>query len=156
MSAITDARRFLLLHSVGCVTLDEPIELLERVLEHVEKTGNDTRLIARNLQLTTQNTELQTKVREANERTRLVEHYAVQLEEKVKRLQAAQSQTQPVVLPRQMRLPEPKTIVVQPQRDFLDEIDFIPCRDERCGRESLHPLHTNGLTKRGPRKTKHA
>ena len=152
MSAITDARRFLLLRSVGCVTVDDPIDLLERVLEHVEKHGNDTRLIARNLQLTAQVTEFEMKVREANERTRLVEHHAVQLEEKIKR---AQSQTQPVVLPRQMKLQETKPIV-KPQRDFLEEVDFIPCRDERCGCEGLHPVHIDGFTKRGPRKTKHA
>lgn len=153
MSAIIDARRFLLLHSVGCVTVDEPIDLLERMLEHVAKHGEDNRLVARNLQLTTQNTELQMKVREANERTRLVEHHAVQLEEQLK---LARSQTQPVVLPRQMKLPESIPIIKPPQRDFLDEIDFIPCRDERCGREGLHAVHTEGLTKRGPRKTKHA
>jgi hypothetical protein len=112
-------------------------------------------MIARNLQLTAQVTELEMKVREANERTRLVEHHAVQLEEKLKRALAAQSQTQQVVLPRQMKLPEPKTVAKQPQQDWLDDASFIPCREERCGREGLHPVH-EVLTKRGPRKIKHA
>lgn len=80
MSALDDARRFFWLE--GVVTADDPVEILKRAVdEHklVPKIGVEPRV-----KLESKIAELEAQLKQANERTRAVEHKNVQLEEQLK------------------------------------------------------------------------
>jgi hypothetical protein len=87
MSIFDDVKRFFWLHDVGCVTSDDPIELLQQLFNQIDKGSGwyTAQLQARVVQYESRIAELTTKLEEANKRVREVEHTNVCLEEGLKR-----------------------------------------------------------------------
>lgn len=134
MSIISDAERYLQLAQAGLVTDDNPSEIIDGLVRHFRRYGIQNQLVAENQSLKTRIAELECNVSEANGRTRLVEHKAVQLEEMNKKLHVdlARCQTHPLGSIGSMPSPE----IITDRR--LEDPNFVPCRRERCSRESLH------------------
>ncbi len=77
MSALSDAKRYLWLE--GLVTDEQPIDHLKAVVSECS-----VRQPSLKTQLESRIAELEAKLKEANDRTRAVEHQNVQLEEQLK------------------------------------------------------------------------
>lgn len=80
MSALDDAKRFLWLGPE--ISTDDPIEILKNIVDEyarLPKIGVDSRV-----RLESKIAELEAQVKQANDRTRAVEHRNVQLEEQLK------------------------------------------------------------------------
>jgi predicted RNase H-like nuclease (RuvC/YqgF family) len=115
---VDDAHRFLQLTDAGLTTDDDPVEIIRSLVAHFEKHGYADRAAHEQQQLKQQIVQLQhaldeekkkseqiphlksliegleRRVSEANDRTRIVEHTNVQLEQLVN--ETAQRQTPPV------------------------------------------------------------
>ena len=87
MSVVDDVRRWLWL---GGPPTDDPVDLLREllsfvdVLPRVNRTDQASKFRAKEISFETRIAELETQIKQANARTREIEHRAVQLEEQLK------------------------------------------------------------------------
>jgi len=142
LSVIKDAERFLHLHGVGLITSDDPIELVTGLIEHFRKFGLQQELVSRNAQLTREVADLTIKLRE---QTKKHLAYIAYLEDQLSR--HANCQTSAVGSASSVRAPELES-------DLLSDPQFVPCRDERCGRRDLHAQGSCKPQGRGPNRSK--
>ena len=84
MTALADAERFLHLHPNPATEIEDPIDLLSRLVDFINQSGPVVAQHQKITKLETRIGELEAQVKQANERTRLVEHRNVQLEEELR------------------------------------------------------------------------
>lgn len=145
MSIISDAERFVQLSRAGLVIEDSPIDIVDGLVRHFKRFGMQNQLAAENQALKVRITELECNVSEANGRTRLVEHKAVQLEEMNKKLQTDLARCQTPLVTSGGSMPSPEIITDR----RLDDPSFVPCRHERC---TNLEVHAEGSCRRSRRK----
>lgn len=147
MSIISDAERYLQLAQAGLVVDDSPTEIISGLVHHFRRYGIQNQLVAENQALKVRITELECNVSEANGRTRLVEHKAVQLEEMNKKLHAELARCQTPHVASGVLTPSPEIITDR----RLDDPSFVACRHERC---TNLEVHAEGSCRRTPRRRK--
>jgi hypothetical protein len=151
MSAFLDAKRFLWL----ATTTDEATEHLRATIEHFEKYGFKNQVVdhvqrlqniilEKDMQLTGTEVRLREAVQRAN-----------QLEEQLKEAHV-KCHTHMSESLGSMSRKDPLTSSITPspelEPDLLSDPNFIPCRDERCPIQTLHPQHSGSGKGRGPRR----
>jgi len=144
-NAFLDAKRYLFL----TYNTDEATEHLRATIEHFEKYGfknqvvdHVQRLQGIILEKDAQLTAVEARLRETVQRASRLEE---QLKESYAKCQTLVSESSKLMSNKTTPSPE-----LEP--DLLSDSDFIPCRDERCPIQPLHPQHVGSGKGRGPRK----
>lgn len=152
MSPLEEAKRFLWLwlRAEGVqLTTEDPVELLRNLVEHTQKYGVSNSLYRENQSLKGTITDLEARLSEAQGKHHVLAAQIHRLEAALEQATQCQTLVRNQVASMKEQKPSPEC-----EPDLLSDPTFVPCRNERCGRQGLHAVGTCALMGRAPRKRK--